>query len=175
MVHEVAARRAAKGYGFDGYRVGELVREIIRRARACRWKPHAALFKLNPRGGNGGVEGGGGGGGGGGTGTGGSDCGGGGGGAAAAARGGGNDLSIATSPYDPLRLPRRHSSERCSDRRPHRTTYGNNPPHEGEYGYLRSRRKGGGGSGDGGGGDGAGSGGGSDGVESVKGVWVARW
>lgn len=32
----------------DGYRVGELVREIIRRARACRWKPHAALFKLNP-------------------------------------------------------------------------------------------------------------------------------
>lgn len=32
----------------DGYRVGELVREIIRRAQACRWKPHAALFKLNP-------------------------------------------------------------------------------------------------------------------------------
>lgn len=32
----------------DGYRVDELVREIIRRARACRWKPHAALFKLNP-------------------------------------------------------------------------------------------------------------------------------
>lgn len=25
-----------------------MVREIIRRARACRWKPHAALFKLNP-------------------------------------------------------------------------------------------------------------------------------
>lgn len=24
-----------------------MVREIIRRARACRWKPHAALFKLN--------------------------------------------------------------------------------------------------------------------------------
>ncbi|KAL2720782.1 hypothetical protein V1478_009828 [Vespula squamosa] len=131
MVHEVAARRAAKGYGFDGYRVGELVREIIRRARACRWKPHAALFKLNPRGGNGGVGAGGGGGG--------SDCGGG---TGAGARGGGNDLSIATSPYDPLRLPRRHSSERCSDRRPHRTTYSNNPPHEGEYGYLRSRVKG---------------------------------
>lgn len=35
-------------YTIDGYRVGELVREIIRRARACRWKPHAALFKLNP-------------------------------------------------------------------------------------------------------------------------------
>lgn len=35
-------------YAIDGYRVGELVREIIRRARACRWKPHAALFKLNP-------------------------------------------------------------------------------------------------------------------------------
>lgn len=32
----------------NGYRVGELVREIIRPARACRWKPHAALFKLNP-------------------------------------------------------------------------------------------------------------------------------
>lgn len=25
-----------------------MVREIIRRARAYRWKPHAALFKLNP-------------------------------------------------------------------------------------------------------------------------------
>lgn len=35
-------------YTIDGYRVDELVREIIRRARACRWKPHAALFKLNP-------------------------------------------------------------------------------------------------------------------------------
>lgn len=41
-------RRGGVVYTIDGYRVGELVREIIRRARACRWKPHAALFKLNP-------------------------------------------------------------------------------------------------------------------------------
>lgn len=41
-------RQGGVVYTIDGYRVGELVREIIRRARACRWKPHAALFKLNP-------------------------------------------------------------------------------------------------------------------------------
>lgn len=46
---ERGKRERGRGlYTIDGYRVGELVREIIRRARACRWKPHAALFKLNP-------------------------------------------------------------------------------------------------------------------------------
>lgn len=51
MVDGARGEREREGEGIyiiDGYRVGELVREIIRRARACRWKPHAALFKLNP-------------------------------------------------------------------------------------------------------------------------------
>lgn len=48
MGREGKEREGEGIYTIDGYRVGELVREIIRRARACRWKPHAALFKLNP-------------------------------------------------------------------------------------------------------------------------------